>query len=218
MQSRVRPGSGPVSSRSSPRMRLSSVDLPAFGRPSTAMRSGLVGSTSLPSSSSPSSSGAGSSSSSGSSRAAAGSTSPQRVVEIARALAVLGGKRDRLAEAQRVGVVARRRAPAARLRLVGEQDDRPVGAAHGLREMPVGRGHAGARVDRRTGSRRNRRARLRSARACGRRASPASPSSSPAVSTTVKSRSPSLRLALAAVARHAGRDRRPARACARRAG
>ena len=57
IESRVMPGSGPVSSRSSPRMRLSSVDLPALGRPSTAMRSGFVGSSSLPSSSSPRTSG-----------------------------------------------------------------------------------------------------------------------------------------------------------------
>ena len=42
MESRVIPASGPVSRRSSPRMRLMSVDLPALGRPTTAMRSGFV--------------------------------------------------------------------------------------------------------------------------------------------------------------------------------
>ena len=42
MESRVMPASGPVSMRSSPISALISVDLPAFGRPTTAMRIGLV--------------------------------------------------------------------------------------------------------------------------------------------------------------------------------
>ena len=41
--SRVRPGSGPVIMRSSPSRRFSSVDLPAFGRPTMASRSGPGG-------------------------------------------------------------------------------------------------------------------------------------------------------------------------------
>ncbi|MCY1242860.1 hypothetical protein D9M72_558520 [compost metagenome] len=44
MESRVMPASGPVKSRSSPRKRLISVDLPAFGRPTIATRNGLVSS------------------------------------------------------------------------------------------------------------------------------------------------------------------------------
>ena len=44
MLSRVMPASGPVRSRSSPRTRLISVDLPALGRPMIATRSGLVSS------------------------------------------------------------------------------------------------------------------------------------------------------------------------------
>ncbi|MNT53073.1 hypothetical protein D3C72_1901420 [compost metagenome] len=44
MLSRVMPASGPVNRRSSPRKRLMSVDLPAFGRPMMATRSGLVSS------------------------------------------------------------------------------------------------------------------------------------------------------------------------------
>ena len=45
MESRVIPASGPVSRRSSPMIRLTSVDLPAFGRPTIATRKGLVGSS-----------------------------------------------------------------------------------------------------------------------------------------------------------------------------
>ncbi len=42
IESRVIPASGPVRRRSSPSMVLIIVDLPAFGRPTMAMRSGLV--------------------------------------------------------------------------------------------------------------------------------------------------------------------------------
>ncbi len=52
IESRVIPASGPVSNRSSPKMRLINVDLPALGRPTTVIRSGLLTSRSLPSSSS----------------------------------------------------------------------------------------------------------------------------------------------------------------------
>ncbi len=44
LESRVMPASGPVSSRSSPISALMSVDLPALGRPMTAIRIGLVSS------------------------------------------------------------------------------------------------------------------------------------------------------------------------------
>ncbi len=44
IESRVMPASGPVSSRSSPISVLISVDFPAFGRPTTAIRSGLLSS------------------------------------------------------------------------------------------------------------------------------------------------------------------------------
>ena len=146
MLSRVMPGSGPVSSRSSPRIRLSSVDLPAFGRPSTAMRSGFAGSSSLPSSSSPRTSGSASSSSSGSSRAERGSASTKRIIEFAEAFAVLGGKGDRIAEAEAEGLIGAV-APRHALGLVGDDDDRLAGAAHRRGEMAVGGGDPGARVD-----------------------------------------------------------------------
>ena len=42
IESRVMPASGPVRSRSSRSSVLMSVDLPAFGRPTTAMRMGFV--------------------------------------------------------------------------------------------------------------------------------------------------------------------------------
>ncbi len=59
---------------------------------------------------------------------------------------MLGRERDRLAEAQFVGVqnaAAARRA----LGLVGDEQDRLVDAAQRLREMAVGRRDPGARVD-----------------------------------------------------------------------
>ena len=54
IESRVSPGSGPVIIRSSPSSALTSVDLPAFGRPTIAIRIGRLGasSSSVPSSSS----------------------------------------------------------------------------------------------------------------------------------------------------------------------
>ena len=48
--SRVMPGSGPVSTRSSPTRRLTSVDLPTFGRPTIASCSGFVSPASSPAS------------------------------------------------------------------------------------------------------------------------------------------------------------------------
>ncbi len=122
------------------------VDLPAFGRPSTAMRKGLARSSSLPSSSSPKTSGSASPSSSGSRRAAARQDFDQRVVEFAQALAVLGGEGDRLAEAEAEHLVDAG-LPRGAFRLVGDDDDRLTGAANGLGEMLVGGSEAGARVD-----------------------------------------------------------------------
>ena len=56
----------------------------------------------------------------------------ERVVEIAEALAMLGGKRDRIAEAEAEGLIGAV-APGRALRLVGDEDDRLAGAAHELR-------------------------------------------------------------------------------------
>ena len=70
----------------------------------------------------------------------------QRVVEFAEALAVLGGKGDRIAEAEAEGLVGAV-APRHALGLVGDDDDRLSGAAHGRGEMAVGRRDPGARVD-----------------------------------------------------------------------
>ena len=123
MLSRVRPGPGPVSSRSSPRMRLSKVDLPAFGRPTTAICSGrcrivlaavlffaederrnLVlrrrfGARAL------------------------WQDGRERVVKIAESLAVLGGNRDRIAQAKAEGFVSAV-APRRPFGLVGDEDHR----------------------------------------------------------------------------------------------
>ncbi len=70
----------------------------------------------------------------------------QRVVEFAQALAMLGGERDRLAKAETEHLVDAG-LPGRAFRLVGDEDDRLVGAAHRLREMLVGVGEPGARVD-----------------------------------------------------------------------
>ena len=71
---------------------------------------------------------------------------PQRVVEIAEALAVLGGNLDRLAEAQRVGF---HRAGFAVLAFafVRHQHHRLVGAAREIGERTIVRREAGARID-----------------------------------------------------------------------
>ena len=109
------------------------------------MRSGFVGSTGGPSSSSPSSGSA----SFGDllvARPSFGQHRPQRLVEIGRALAMLGRQRDRLAEAQFVGV-EHAAAPGGAFRLVGDEQDRLVDAPQRIGEMPVGRGHTGPRID-----------------------------------------------------------------------
>ena len=70
----------------------------------------------------------------------------QRVAEVAEALAVLGGDRDRLAEAEVEGLQRARGAGLA-LGFVGDEDDRLAGGAQHGGEMPVERRDAGARVD-----------------------------------------------------------------------
>ena len=90
MASRVVPASGAVSSRSSPISRLTSVDLPAFGPPDNGdadrMRAAI-----------------GSAAASICCRGVLRQCRAQRVVEIGQALVVLGGNRDRIAEAERIG-------------------------------------------------------------------------------------------------------------------
>ena len=95
----------------------------------------------------------------------------QRVVEFAQALAMLGGEGDRLAKAETEHLVDAR-LPRGAFRLVGDDDDRLVGAAHRLREMLVGGGEPGARVDHEQDRVAIDEALLPSARACARRAFP----------------------------------------------
>ena len=139
MESRVVPASGLVSSRSSPSRWLISVDLPALGRPTMATRIGrlreilvgfddvvvvefLVLLDGLR------------------------HQRAQRVVEIAHALAMLGGNLDGIAEAERVGFHRADFAVLA-LALVGDQHHRLVGAAGEIGKGAVVRRQAGAGVD-----------------------------------------------------------------------
>ena len=148
MASRVIPASGPVSSRSSPRMALTSVDLPAFGRPTTAIWIGRPAGSAAPSPSS--------------------STLSSIVVDldldhlgrvgerrrhrleraqqIVHADAVLGRERHRLAEAELPGLEQPGLRRAA-LGLVGDEDHPPRPLAQQLGERAVDRGDAGAGVD-----------------------------------------------------------------------
>ena len=113
IESRVMPASGPVIIRSSPSMRLTSVDLPAFGRPTMASLSDGVGVVLvllflldiL-----------------------AVDMGEQRLEQVAHALAMLGRKRDRIAEAEAEALEHAGLAGAA-FGLVGDEDDRRVGAA-----------------------------------------------------------------------------------------
>ena len=75
-----------------------------------------------------------------------GQSGAQGVVEFAQALAVFCGKGDGFAQAQRIGVHHAVAAGVA-LRLVGDEDDRLVGAPHRGGEMPVARRYARAGVD-----------------------------------------------------------------------
>ena len=123
------PASGPVSSRSSPMMRLISVDLPAFGRPTIGDLDRPAGACLLVRRPRPTS-----------------RCSRERVVEVGQALAVLGRDRDRLAEAESIGL-DRAGVAGRALGLVGDEDDRLAERAQHRGEMPVERRHAGARVD-----------------------------------------------------------------------
>ena len=134
------PASGPVSSRSSPISRLTRVDLPAFGRPTMAMRIGL--SRSSAASSSASTSGGG-----GDRGRRRGRPCPRRA-------------RPRSASARRGRARTPRSAPASpgpALGLVGDQDHRLVRAAQHFGEHPVQRRHALAGVDHEQRPRRPRR-------------------------------------------------------------
>ena len=59
---------------------------------------------------------------------------------------MLGGNRDRVAEAEVEGFVSAV-APGRPFRLVGDEDHRLAGTAHALGEVTIAFGHAGARVD-----------------------------------------------------------------------
>ncbi len=70
----------------------------------------------------------------------------ERRVEIGKPLAMLGGQRDRLAEAEREGF-ERTGGGGAALALVGDHDGRLAGLAHQLGKRTVARGEAAARID-----------------------------------------------------------------------
>ena len=104
MVSRVMPASGPVSSRSSPIMRLTSVDLPAFGRPMMVTRSGRCRSIGMPPPRAPRGGEHPPRRSSSSSSGSSGMNGAERLEQIGRALAMLGRERHGIAEAERVGL------------------------------------------------------------------------------------------------------------------
>jgi hypothetical protein len=111
-------------------MRLISVDLPAFGRPTIAARSGFVGSSSEPSSSSPS---------------FIRQRLADRVVEIGETLAMLRGERNGLTQAEIISLEGTRFAGAA-LGFVCDEDQRLIGPAQQRGEMPIIRGETGAGI------------------------------------------------------------------------
>ena len=184
MASRVMPASGPVSSRSSPSSRLISVDLPVLGRPTTATRIGA-------------------SARSGvrlvrrcaplgirRRRGLLGQRRAQRLVEIGKPLAVLGRDRDRIAEAERIGLDAGRpRAARPSLLLATRIAGLPDLRTRSAKARSTGVGPARASIRKNTASAA---AIAASVCACMRpvRLSGAA-SSRPAVSITVKARSPS---------------------------
>ena len=85
IESRVIPASGPVIIRSSPSIRLTSVDLPALGRPTIASLSGAAFVVLLVL---------------GFDLRRASTMRPQRLEQVDDAFAMLGAERDRLAEAR----------------------------------------------------------------------------------------------------------------------
>ena len=181
------PASGPVSRRSSPSRRLTSVDLPVFGRPID---------RDADASAAPSAHRASGSSSCLLRALAFGRAlrfrrqrGAQRVVEIGEPFAVLGGDRHRIAKPERIGLADAGLRGAA-FALVRHQDRRLAGAAHQVGKGAVDRHRPGAARRSGTGSRRRRRSRPRSAPACGRLRLSGAASSRPAVSMAVKARSP----------------------------
>ena len=194
MASRVMPASGPTSSRSSPRNRLISVDLPAFGRPTTAIRSGRLSSI---------------------------SPSAERGLIIVAgigffdwlegqqwpdkgrpALRHVRRKRHRIAKTKRECVISPFE-PNLAFCLVGKKDHRLSGTAKQLREVPIIRHNAGSRIHDKEHDIRLRQWRPRSAISCGLLAVSAAASSRPAVSITSNLRSPQPRFADATIPRDA---------------
>ena len=123
-----------------------SVDLPAFGRPMMAMRSGFERSSSEPSSSSPRTS-----------RALlfvfirrqfglGGKRFADRRIKFGEAIAMFGRKRHGVAKAEIIALdgAGFARAP---FRLVGDEDQGLVGAPHEIGEEAVVGGQPGARIE-----------------------------------------------------------------------
>ncbi len=139
------PGSGPVSSRFSPSKALSKVDLPAFGRPTTAMldRLGRIELAAVLLLEGRARSLLGDSLVSQFGRFGHGLT--KRSVEIGQPFAMFGRQRNGVAEAEIEGFIGAGEARLA-LGLVGHQDGRLAGAANEAREVAVGRHHAAAAV------------------------------------------------------------------------
>ena len=135
MVSRVMPASGPVSMRSSPSSRFTSVDLPEFGRPTTATRIGRTRVAQLR-------------------PAASASGFPvdvrqgfaQRLEQIDQPLAVLGRDADRIAETELIGF-QHPGAAALALGLVGDHDHRLAGAPHQIGEGAVVRHRSGLGIE-----------------------------------------------------------------------
>ena len=134
MVSRVMPASGPVSMRSSPSSRFTSVDLPEFGRPTTATRIGRTASG-------VSSTGVGSGF-----PVTSGKRLAERLEQIDQPLAVLGRDADRIAETELIGF-HHPGAAAFALGLVGHHDHGLAGAAHQIGEGAVLRHRAGLGVE-----------------------------------------------------------------------
>ena len=134
MVSRVMPASGPVSMRSSPSSRFTSVDLPEFGRPTTATRIGRTASLDIL-------------------RRIGVRLSgdvrqgfAQRLEQIDQPLAVLGRDADRIAETKLIGF-QHPGAAALALGLVGDDDHRLAGAPHQIGKGAVVRHRSGLRIE-----------------------------------------------------------------------
>ena len=134
MVSRVIPASGPVSRRSSPSSRFTSVDLPEFGRPTTATRIGRTASLDILRSIGVRFSGD------------VRQGFAQRLEQIDQPLAVLGRDADRIAETELVGL-QHPGAAALALGLVGDDDHRLAGAPHQIGKGAVVRHRSGFRIE-----------------------------------------------------------------------